>query len=137
MIDADTSAYNDYMEALGMPRESDADKADRRAAMQAALKSAIQVPLNTMKLGDQAWPPLIEAAGSVSMALASDVQVGARCLETGIWGAWQNVKINMLEITDPAFKKEILDAAEAIAKRAAQQCQAVLGVLDKRRQSSG
>lgn len=47
-----------------------------------------------------------------------DVQVGARALETGIWGAWQNVRINMIDIEDEAFKAEILREAEQIAERA-------------------
>ncbi|MBC2743358.1 MAG: glutamate formimidoyltransferase [Desulfosarcina sp.] len=132
MIDADTTAFNDFMEALRMPRGTDAERVERADRMQAGLKKAIDIPLTTMKLGDGAWDAFSEVARYGNPASRSDVEVGAKALETGIWGAYKNVMINMADITDDAFKTHITQEARAIVKRATQKCAEVLEILDAR-----
>ena len=39
--------------------------------------------------------------------MLSTTQVGARSLETAVWGAYYNVKINMNDVTDETFQKEV------------------------------
>jgi glutamate formiminotransferase/formiminotetrahydrofolate cyclodeaminase len=118
MIDADTSAFNGYMEGLRMPQTTAAEKEARSATMQAGLKTAIEVPLTTMRLGDSGWDSLCAVARYGNPASRSDIQVGARALETGIWGAYQNVLINLTEIGDMAYKERILAEAEQLLIRA-------------------
>ena len=130
-IDADTSAFNEYMEGLRMPRDTEKQKAARIAKMQAGLKTATKVPLKTMQLGDSAWDALCEVARFGNPASKSDVQVGARALETGIWGAYQNVLINLEGIKDKAYKTETLKEAEEIMNRAREKCAEVLKILEK------
>jgi glutamate formiminotransferase/formiminotetrahydrofolate cyclodeaminase len=86
MIDADTNAFNEYMIGLKMPRDTAAQREARIAKMQAGLKTATQVPLKTMQLGDRAWDALCEAARYGNITCKSDAQVGARALETGYLG---------------------------------------------------
>lgn len=133
MIDADTSAFNEYMEGVRMPSGTPEEKAARTAKMQQGLKTAVQVPLQTMTLGDSAWDVLCETARYGNPASRSDVQVGARALETGIWGAYQNVLINLEGITDEAFKVETMETASAMAERARKKMQEVLDILEKQR----
>lgn len=133
MIDADTSAFNEYMEGVRMPSGTPEEKAARTAKMQQGLKTAVQVPLQTMTLGDSAWDVLCDTARYGNPASRSDVQVGARSLETGIWGAYQNVLINLEGITDEAFKKETMTVASAMAERARKKMQEVLDILEKQR----
>ena len=132
MIDADTNAFKEYMKGLRMPRETEAQRTARSAKMQAGLKSAIRVPLKTMQLGDQAWDAMCELARFGNPASWSDVQVGARSLETGIWGAYQNVLINMEGIKDEAFKEEIMAEADAMMDRAKVKCAEVLEIFRAR-----
>ncbi len=129
MIDADTSAFNDYMEGLRMPKNTDKEKAARTAKMQAGLKTAIKVPLTTMQYGDGAWDALCIVARYGNPASRSDTQVGAKALETGIWGAYQNVVINLEGIHDEDYKKEIMAEADKILHRAQQKCSEVLEIL--------
>lgn len=131
MIDKDTSAFNEFMEGMRMPQGSEEEKATRNAKMQAGLKTAIEIPLNTMRFGDKAWDALMTTAEHGNPASKSDVQVGARALETGIWGAYQNVLINMVDIEDDTFKAETLAEADAMEKRAREMCAQVLSILDK------
>lgn len=129
MIDADTSAFNEYMEGLRMPRNTEEEKQIRYEKMQSGLKTAIDVPLTTMRLGDRAWEHLLEVAKYGNPASKSDVQVGARSLETGIWGAYQNVLINMADIEDDEYKKKTLAEAKSILTRAKAKCDEVLQIL--------
>lgn len=131
MIDADTSAFNEYMDGLRMPIGTDEEKTARNAKMQAGLKTAINVPLSIMRLGDSAWDALCEVAQYGNPASKSDIQVGARALETGIWGAFQNVCINMKDIEDEIFKAEIIKEADAIEARSKLKCGEVLSILEK------
>ncbi|MGD8385930.1 MAG: glutamate formimidoyltransferase [Desulfobacteraceae bacterium] len=132
MVDQDTDAFADFQEALRLPRNTEEEKALRLDRMQAGLKKAIQVPLKTMHLGDEAWPALVEAARHANIACKSDMQVGARALEAGIWGAYQNVRINMKDIQDEAFKTHILEEARAMAEKAASQAEEILKILEQR-----
>ena len=129
MIDADTNAFNDYMDALRMPKNTDEEKALRSEAMQNGLKKAIVVPLSTMKFGDSAWDKMLEIAKYGNIASKSDVEVGARALEVGIWGAYKNVLINLPGIHDEDFKTKISSEAEAIKNRAKEKCEEVLNIL--------
>ena len=132
MIDADTSAFNEYMEGLRMPRGTEEEKAARQAAMQQGLKTAIEVPLKTMTIGDRAWEAMCDAASYGNPASRSDVEVGARALETGIWGAYKNVCINMTDIADEDFKTRVMARAEAMVRRAEEKCAEVMNILSRR-----
>ena len=62
MIDADTNAFNDYMIAMKMPKNSDAEKSIRHTKMQEGLKKAIDVPLKVMRISDSCWEWLMQMA---------------------------------------------------------------------------
>ncbi len=132
MIDADTNAFNDYMEALGMPKKTDEQKTARTAAMQAGLKKAVDVPLSTMRIADRCWDTMEEMALHGNINSRSDLEVGAKALETGIWGAYKNVMINLPSITDEDFKLKITGEADALLARAKEKCISVLTRLEER-----
>jgi len=131
MIDADTSAFNEYVEGMRMPKETESEQQARTAKMQAGLQTAINVPLATMRLGDKAWNSLIKVAKYGNPASKSDTQVGARALETGIWGAYQNVLINMQDILDESYKEITLAEAEKIMQRAYRKCSDIIEILEE------
>jgi glutamate formiminotransferase/formiminotetrahydrofolate cyclodeaminase len=133
MIDADTNAFNDYMAALGMPKDSDEQKAAREQAMQDGLKKAIDVPLGTMRIGSRCWEAMEDMARHGNLASKSDLEVGARSLETGIWGAYKNVMINIDGVSDSDYRLRIQAEAEQLVARAKEKCISVLSILDERR----
>ena len=133
LIDADTGAFNDYVDALRLPEETEKEKKEKQVKLQEGLKKAIEVPLATMTLADAAWDSMIEAAGYANIASKSDIEVGAKALETGIWGACKNVSINMAGIMDEGYKNKTLQLAEKMKKRAEKNCKIVLRVLEARK----
>jgi glutamate formiminotransferase/formiminotetrahydrofolate cyclodeaminase len=85
-----------------------------------------------MKLADELWPAMEEMAEHGNISCKSDLQVGARALEVGIWGAQQNVIINLADITDQTYISEISVEAQRIADRATERCARVLAALEAR-----
>ncbi len=119
MIDRDTRAFDGYMEARAMPKDTEEEKAVRHRALQEGLKAAVQVPLEVMRIADRGWDAMVEMAAHSNIASRSDLEVGAKALETGIWGASRNVAINLPGIEDEAYRKEAAVEAESLADRAA------------------
>jgi glutamate formiminotransferase / formiminotetrahydrofolate cyclodeaminase len=116
-IDADTDAFADYMAAMKLPKGTDEEKARRRDAMQEGLKKATLVPFRTMELADQAWDPIIEVARYGQYSSHSDVEVGAKALEAGLFGSYRNVLINLVDIDDEDFSRDLESRAEALLAR--------------------
>jgi glutamate formiminotransferase/formiminotetrahydrofolate cyclodeaminase len=133
LIDRDTRAFDAYLAAVGMPHETDAEKAARHAAMQAGISQAVQVPLEVMRIADRCWEPMLEMAAHGNPASRSDLEVGAKLVEAGIWGASRNVAINLPQVEDEDSRKTILDEAQGLAARAAAQRDRVLEAVAKRR----
>jgi glutamate formiminotransferase/formiminotetrahydrofolate cyclodeaminase len=132
LIDADTNAFNDYVEAMRLPKATEEERQTRNTDMQNGLKKAIEVPLNTMRVADSAWNMMVEVAKFGNIASKSDVEVGAKSLETGIWGAHKNVLINLKEIQDEAYKEKILTEANSLLKRAYEMCGQTIESINKR-----
>ena len=72
--------------------------------MELGLKTAILVPLNVAKTANQVWAPLKELASLYNVTTKSDLQVAARTIETGVWGAYYNLMINLKSMDDEEFK---------------------------------
>lgn len=132
MIDADTNAFNDYMTAMKLPKKTDDEIKIRKEKMQEGLKKAINIPLSVMRISDSCWESMIEMAKYGNIASKSDLEVGAKSLETGIWGAFKNVEINLPTIEDENYKKEILDEANTILDNASKNFIMVCDELGKR-----
>jgi len=106
LIDKDTDAFNDYMDALKLPKETDEEKAKRKKAMSDALIVAMKVPLKTAEtsLAILKILPLIAKYGNKNAA--SDVGVASLCARSALEGAILNVKINLGGIADEAVCTE-------------------------------
>lgn len=132
MIDADTDAFADYVAALKLPENTDEERLFKTAQLQLGLKKAIEVPLSVMTLGDKTWDAMMGVAQYGNIASRSDMEMGARALEVGIWGAYRTLVNNMDDIHDTEYRKKIMDKADGIKERAAERCQEMLDVLGKR-----
>lgn len=132
MIDADTNAFNDYMTAMKLPKDTTEQKKHRKELMQEGLKKAINVPLGVMRTADECWQYMIQLAKLGNQSSASDLAVGAKSLETGIWGALKNVEINMGQIEDEKYKKAVMKEAGEIMERAKTSLAEVEKILEGR-----
>ncbi|RPI14324.1 MAG: glutamate formimidoyltransferase [Ignavibacteriae bacterium] len=134
MIDADTNAFNDYMIAMKMPKNTDGEKKIRIEKMQEGLKKAVNVPLSVMRIADSGWEWMLQMAKYGNISSSSDLAVGAKSLETGIWGAFKNVEINLPQIKDEDYKCEVMKEGNEIMDRASKNLKKVVAVLEKRKE---
>lgn len=95
VIDRDTEAFNVVSAAYKLPKDTDEQKAARRAEIDRALLGAAAVPLELMRLSARALVLAESLIGKSNTSCASDLGVAALTLRTGIHGAWLNVKINI------------------------------------------
>jgi glutamate formiminotransferase/formiminotetrahydrofolate cyclodeaminase len=70
LVDEDSAAYAAVVQAMQLPKESAAEKTSRRGAIDAAMREATDVPLDTMRACQQALRgALVVAAGGNASAL--------------------------------------------------------------------
>ena len=115
VIDEDTLAFNNVMQAFGMPKETDEQKSKRNATIQDATKSATLVPLRLMELCEQAVALTKTVAEKGSQNSISDTGVAALLLQAAAKGAHLNVRINLGSIEDQAFGTKTSEASSRIA----------------------
>lgn len=116
LVDADSASYDRVTAGYALPKASDVEKAARSAAIQAALKGALEVPFETMQLAVGALKLAAEAAPAINPNLASDCATGALALVSAVEGAWLNVRINASSIKDAEYVRAKLDAGEALRR---------------------
>ncbi|CAG7833474.1 unnamed protein product [Allacma fusca] len=112
MIEADTVAFDLYVEAIRKTKSGSSIEA------QAALWNAINVPLGLAKKLHGLWPVLEELFPLGNPNCLSDIQVGVKCIETGIWGARCNVLINCQSLENELQRKLIIEEIEELWKNA-------------------
>lgn len=112
LVDADTNAFNLVMEAFGLPKSSDDEKAARKEAIKAATIGAIKVPFRTMELALQVFDLTIAMAKLGIPNSVSDAGVGALCARTALKGGYLNVKINAQGYQDDAEVAKMVAKAE-------------------------
>lgn len=118
LVDEDTAAFNRIMDVFAMPKSTDAEKAARAEAMEAATLYATEVPLRTMETSAEAFALLKAMAGSGNPASVSDAGVGALAARAAVRGAFLNVKINAAGLKDRAKADELTARGAEIEKLA-------------------
>jgi glutamate formiminotransferase/formiminotetrahydrofolate cyclodeaminase len=121
LVDEDTAAFNKIMNAFGLPKDSDTEKAARTEAIQAATKYAIEIPFQVMETVYDSFE-VIEAMVEVGNPNSiTDAGVGALCARTAIIGAFMNVKINTGDLKDKEFVADILKRGQEIQDKAVEK----------------
>ena len=125
MIQDDVQAFDTVMGAYGMPKESDADKEARNAAIQDALKQATDVPIRCCRLAREVIDLALTASEKGNLNVISDAGVGVLAANAALRSAALNVYINAKMISDKSFVdaklgelESLLDGAEATTEKA-------------------
>ena len=129
LIDTDTAAFNKVMEAFGLPKETEPQKALRAAAVREATKEATLVPLQVMKhcIDALALARLVAEGGNVNSI--SDAGVAALMLHAAVESAGLNVQINLNELSDQEFvgwKTEELASLRKSSRMMLEEIQAIV-----------
>jgi glutamate formiminotransferase/formiminotetrahydrofolate cyclodeaminase len=108
LIDLDTEAFNALMTAFGLPKSTDAEKAERKKQIQEATLHASEIPLEVMRVACQGFEVVKAMAELGNPNSITDAGVGALALRTAVMGAYLNVRINVGALEDPAAKQALL-----------------------------
>jgi len=114
LMEEDTDAFNAYMAAMKLPKDTDEAKAARKAAMQDAAKNSTSVPLRTMERCLEAAKLGELAAANGNPNALSDAGSAVLLAKAGGRAAMYNVLINLPGITDADFAAQCKSRSEAV-----------------------
>lgn len=114
LVDEDTASFNKIMDAFGLPKGSDEEKALRSAAIQAATLYATQVPLRTMQTAFKSFELCEAMVDKGNPNSVTDAAVGALSTRGAIYGAYLNVCINASGLKDKEVAARLVEEAESI-----------------------
>jgi len=118
LADEDARAYDSVIAAMRLPKKTDAERAARVEAMQAAYRHATEVPLETMQACAEALGFALVAAQKGNRNAITDAGVAALAAEAGIRAASLNVRINLSALRDNELRSRIEDRLAAILRDA-------------------
>ena len=118
LVDEDTRSFNRIMDAFGIPKKNDEEKALRSKAIQEATKYAIEVPFRTMQKAFEVFEICEAMVDTGNPNSVSDAGVGTLCARSAVMGAFLNVKINASSLKDKAFVDQIMAQATQLEQTA-------------------
>ena len=95
--------------ARSMPQASDAQRSERLAAIQLALRASADVPLEVMRLCAQGLELAATVAAHGARAVAADVQLGVALLQAGFDGARSNLEAKLSSFNDAGYVTSLAD----------------------------
>ena len=119
LIDKDSRAFGAVLAAGRLPATTPGERAVRADAQRAALRGALEAPLETMREAAQLGPLLEALAASGAPDAASDAWVGVLCARTAVRGAAANLRINAREAQADEDLSGMLDEALTLEAEAA------------------
>lgn len=126
LVDEDTQSFNKIMNAFGLPKGTDEEKAIRRQAIEEATKYATEIPFKTVQRSFDVFAlceAMVETGNPNSV---TDAGVGVLCAKAAVTGAYFNVRINAATLQDKEFAADIVKKAyEYVGKAAALEAKIV------------
>ena len=116
-VDDDVVAYGGYSRASSMPRETDDERRERDAALQAALRESTEVPLRVAERCAELLELAVEAAEKGNQYLISDAAVGAEMAAAARASAELNVRLNAGGLEDSGYARACEERLAAIEAR--------------------
>lgn len=132
LVDADSRAFDALLEAYRLPQASGAERALRDAAVEAAMRQAIEVPFRVMSRALSAMDLLVPMVADGAPSAVSDAGVGVLCARAAVLGAWLNVRTNARGLADRAFAEARLAAGQEMADAAEQREREILAQVSER-----
>jgi len=114
VADRDATAFDGVMAAFKMPKETDAQKAERSHAIQAGYATAAVVPMECAKRAAALMSLAAEVTRIGNAQAASDGSSAAQCLSAAVWCATYNVEINAAALKDQAKAQALRDEVSGL-----------------------
>lgn len=125
-IKRDSESFDQYMQALTLPKETEEEKEARTEAMQNGLKAAVEVPLSVAKAACGILPYAETMVIKGNRTAVTDALVATMMARTAVLGAGFNVKINLESIKDQEYVDRIGKEVAELEKQAIEQEKKIL-----------
>ena len=132
LVDADTAAFNKIMDAFGLAKGTDEEKAIRTQAIQDATKYAIEIPFKVMETAAASMEVVKAMAEIGNPNSVSDAGVGALCVRSAVMGAFMNVRINASGYNDKTYVADIVAKGKAIEDKTIAMETEILKVVNEK-----
>lgn len=129
LVDEDTKAFHQVLEAFRLPKGSQEEKEKRAAAVESATRYAIEVPYRTMQQASACFDLLEVMAEKGNPNSASDAGVGALCAQAAVLGAWLNVQTNLPGLKDAPYALDVRSRAETMVNECHERCARILEIV--------
>ena len=118
LMDRDAAAFQAVSAAYRLPKDTQAEKTARSAAIQQGLRGCTAPPMEMMELAVEALELTASLVGKSNPGAVSDLGVSALSLRAAIQGAWLNVLININTMKDQALAADFRSRGEALLAKA-------------------
>ena len=132
LAQADVNVFNNLSAAYKLPRTTEADAANRRAAIQKVMRQATEVPLRTARAAAALLPLCAPLARQGNRNAVSDVGVAALLVRAAVPAALLNVEINLAGLEDQIFVRQTRAQVEDLTIGLDEEIQGVLEVIRER-----
>ena len=131
LVDEDTKAFNQIMDAFKLPKENESDIKKRNDAIQNATKNAILTPFRVMQVALDSMSVIKKMAEIGNPNSITDACVAALCARTAVRGAFLNVQINCLDYNDKSFVDDINKKGKNILEKALKLENKIISITEK------
>ncbi|MBK8980029.1 MAG: glutamate formimidoyltransferase [Planctomycetes bacterium] len=132
LVDEDTAAFDAVLDAMRLPKGTDAERAVRARAIEVATVGAIEVPLRTMEIAVESLDVIREMARDGLKSSASDAAVGALCARAAVLGGGLNVRTNAAGLSDRPVRERYEARATELERIACEAETEILAIARRR-----
>ncbi|OGO56828.1 MAG: hypothetical protein A2V85_13625 [Chloroflexi bacterium RBG_16_72_14] len=115
LADEDATAYAGYGAAMKLPRETEAEKAVRAAAIREAAHAATMAPMRTVEACLEVVRLAESLAGRSNANASSDLEVSSLMAVAACRSAAANVYINLPSLGDESRARDLFERTEELA----------------------
>jgi len=116
LMDKDSNAFNDFMKAMRLPKNTEEEKRERTFAMQEALKKAALVPMETLRRCLDLAKKAEIAVERGNVNAVTDAGTALLLASSSAKAASYNVLINLKSIKDEGFANQLKSEVESLLK---------------------
>ena len=132
LAEKDNEAFDRVMDAFKLPKESEAQIAFRKSAIEKATLEAAFIPEEVIIKCNQLMPLLKEVAEKGNQNSLSDAGVAISLSAAAAEGAFLNVAINCSGLTNKITAQEFLKKSEIIYHEVKDKSQSIIGGIVKK-----
>ena len=119
-VDKDAQSFEALMKAYRLPKETEREREARSAEIQAKLRIATEVPLDTAEQAACALSAAKRLVEYANMNAISDLETAIGAANAGFLGAVANVNVNLSGVKDAEYSKRIRDKLSALQRQVEQ-----------------